>query len=826
MRNFYFFLLFIPSLVFSQQEYNWWFFGQNAGVDFTSGVPSPVTGPLNSFEGCSTISDRFGNLLMYSDGSTIWDRTHTPMPNANGSLFGNASSAQSGFISWDDRFPDRALVFTVSAGSTSQNGLRYSVVDMSARNGLGDVVTASKNILLLNDTHEKIAGFSDNFSQRTWVVTFKDSKYYAFEVIDATVQTVPVVSDLPATSFLTDARGMLKFSADGTRLVNTSVDDGAVMSDFDPSTGIVSNPVLLQPSNSNNATSFYGVEFSPDSQLLYADLNSESRGNHCPNGNDKEILQYDLNATNYQNSPFVVYSNLGLSNSRGALQIARNGRIYYAQACTDFLGVIRKPNKLGSSCDFRPFEVQLMTGTTSREGLPQAIISNLAYDYNNIFSKVKMDGDSNGCTPADLPFDLLTIKVSDGSGNDQIRTVSSGNSIHIVPDGTYVIEPQLNNSALWTVQPPSQTVTLNTSNSSHTQNFCVTPNGTVRDMSIQVSPVNLLLPGTNVTYTIKISNLGNVMTAGTVELNYDHTRLTFVSASNNGQNVGSGVIRWSLAGLSPFEFDDQSVTFILNTPMDTPPVNAGDILNFVATVTPNTTDADQSNNTSSLDQTVVNSYDPNDIVCHEGETIAPNQVGERIDYTIRFENNGTAAARNVVVRMDVDPNMFDVSSLIVESASHLQETQLDREGDIEFIFRDINLDFNDATNDGFITYSLKTNPSLAEGDQFSQQAAIYFDYNMPIFTNTYVTTVDSTAGTRNVDQIDFQIYPVPAGDVLNIQSAENLGTIEIFTLSGQSMLRKSVYEASAQLDISELSSGTYILSSKNGETRMNKTFFK
>ena len=58
---------------FSQKEANIWYFGENAGLDFNSGTPQPLTGgQLNTFEGCSTFSDNSGNLLFYSDGTTVW----------------------------------------------------------------------------------------------------------------------------------------------------------------------------------------------------------------------------------------------------------------------------------------------------------------------------------------------------------------------------------------------------------------------------------------------------------------------------------------------------------------------------------------------------------------------------------------------------------------------------------------------------------------------------------------------------------------------------------------------------------------------------------
>ena len=57
-------LLATPS--FSQKEAANWYFGDRAGLDFNSGSPVSLTnGQLNTPEGCATISDKNGNLLLY-----------------------------------------------------------------------------------------------------------------------------------------------------------------------------------------------------------------------------------------------------------------------------------------------------------------------------------------------------------------------------------------------------------------------------------------------------------------------------------------------------------------------------------------------------------------------------------------------------------------------------------------------------------------------------------------------------------------------------------------------------------------------------------------
>ncbi len=65
-----------------------------------------------------------------------------------------------------------------------------------------------------------------------------------------------------------------------------------------------------------------------------------------------------------------------------------------------------------------------------------------------------------------------------------------------------------------------------------------------------------------------------------------------------------------------------------------------------------------------MNQTVVNSFDPNDKTCLEGATIPPSAVGKYVHYMIRFENKGTAEAQNVVVKDMIDTENLILSSLV------------------------------------------------------------------------------------------------------------------------------------------------------------------
>lgn len=158
-------ILLVGLTSLAQNEASNWYFGQRAGLRFnqaTDQVTALTNGQLSTLEGCTSISDTEGNLLFYSDGRTVWNRNHQRMPNANEAagtgLFGDESSTSSGLIVPKPQDTNLFYLFTVdephhfntaafpnqSAGDGVNNGLRYSLVDMSLQGGLGDVVPSEK----------------------------------------------------------------------------------------------------------------------------------------------------------------------------------------------------------------------------------------------------------------------------------------------------------------------------------------------------------------------------------------------------------------------------------------------------------------------------------------------------------------------------------------------------------------------------------------------------------------------------------------------------------------------------------------------------------
>lgn len=374
---------------FAQGEANIWYFGDKAGIRFNNnGTVTPLdNGELFTFEGCATISDGTGNLLFYTDGSTVWDRTHEVMQNGSG-LFGDTSSSQSAIIVPRPGSTTQYYIFTVDAQVTQDEpilGFNYSIVDITLNGGLGAVT--SKNINLLNDSSEKLSAVVKNcFDGTIWVITQAGADgrsevfnhFFCFEISAAGINTTPVVSAFPGLNIL-DPRGYLKLSPDGTKLVSANARDGLFLFDFDTDTGIVSNP---QPIEINTNSPFpYGVEFSPNNRFLY--IHSSNDDNSFNPIHESSLIQFDLDAANISASA-VVLDQRGIF--RGALQQGINGKIYralsnsYTQG-TPYLGVIENPSEPGLAANYIHNAV-FLGNNFSMQGLPPFIQS--------IFDKVSI----------------------------------------------------------------------------------------------------------------------------------------------------------------------------------------------------------------------------------------------------------------------------------------------------------------------------------------------------------------------------------------------------------------------------------------------------
>ncbi|WP_203258801.1 T9SS type B sorting domain-containing protein [Hyunsoonleella ulvae] len=470
-KNTVFLLLWMFALnLYSQRQAANWYFGNNAGLTFNvDGSISELTdGMLSTNEGCTTISDINGNLLFYTDGITVWDRLHRPMPNANpasGGLFGDPSSTQSAIVIPKPNDDNIYYIFTVDTTGPNDPidfGFNYSTVDMRLNGGFGDVVPTSKNINLRSDSSEKISAVvKDCESKELWVITFGPSTriindvifhdtFYAYEITDTGINTTPVISSFPSLE-ITDPRGYLKLSPDGTKVACANVTSGLFLFDFDVNTGQVTNQsrITVDTSLPSKPQSPYGLEFSQNNELLYVTAYYDAPDPiefNTPSAQYTSLIQYDLTVPNVSASAVIIDERIGF---RGGLQLGIDGRIYRAMSRTfsqglPNLSVVNAPNTRGLSCDYQHNKIALSRNST--QGLPPFITS---------FFTQKIDIIGNNASSTDLKLcegERFVLRAPDFLGATYTWTrngnnlTNSGNTYEVRNnlDGLYSVLIDLN----------------------------------------------------------------------------------------------------------------------------------------------------------------------------------------------------------------------------------------------------------------------------------------------------------------------------------------------------------------------------------------------
>lgn len=364
-----------------QRYYERWYFGFNAGLDFSSGAPRKAFGALFSKEGCASICDpNSGQLLFSTNGVSVWTRNHTVMKGGTG-LFGSVTSSQSATIVPKPGDPNVFYIFTVSAGPYEQlpagrlRQVSYSTVDMTREGGLGEVV--QKNVFLMQPTAEKFVAVPHCNGVDYWAIGHElgSARFFAWLVTANGVSATPVITDIglvnDAESGTTGSIGYLKASPDARFLFSIVQQEGkGELFAFDNENGIVERLIATIPAH-------YSASFSPNSELLYIE-NSVLN----PQINSYVIVFNDkvLDGVSILNTRRLIAELPRTTPPRSfrALQIGPDRKLYVA--VDKHIGVIEDPDFGGRFLDslitFEPKD--LIGDTVPANGLPNCIDAFLA----------------------------------------------------------------------------------------------------------------------------------------------------------------------------------------------------------------------------------------------------------------------------------------------------------------------------------------------------------------------------------------------------------------------------------------------------------------
>ena len=196
----------------------------------------------------------------------------------------------------------------------------------------------------------------------------------------------------------------------------------------------------------------------------------------------------------------------------------------------------------------------------------------------------------------------------------------------------------------------------------------------------------------------------------------------------------------------------------------------------------------------------------------------------------RLEHRVVGQGRHLIAhqRLEVAPGgepfrligRKDMSTLRPGVGSHPYRLQLDSASAIAFVFEDILLPdstTNLEASQGFVEFIVKPRADAPLGTRIENTAAIYFDVNPPIFTNTTFHTL----GRDFIDILDwvetpgaetvwsFSPNPTHGTLYINWEPATEPAFLILTNAWGQEKTRYLLAGGSAQIDLHDLHAGWY-----------------
>lgn len=342
----------------------------------------------------------------------------------------------------------------------------------------------------------------------------------------------------------------------------------------------------------------------------------------------------------------------------------------------------------------------------------------------------------------------------------------------------------------------------------------------VTELITSVDWITIIRPGANCKFLISVNNKGNqTLPAGNVEFHFSNL-LEYLEGSPYETLVDT-TITFAYPELNPMA--NQTYYVYLNVPVE---VELGTPVSFSANADILPEDILPTNNIDSINTVVSNSYDPND------KKVDPQGMGplgkidastQYLEYTITFQNIGTAPAINVLVSDTLDA-AIDPYSIQMLAATHPYRMELVGNNIINWHFDNINLP--DSISDplgsiGSVVMRVKLVPDLPLETQITNTANIYFDYNSPIITNTTINTLseDLLSVNNQLPESLFNVFPNPVGDALNVSTTVTDAILHctLYTITGVQVgdfnvsVNNGIFTIATQL----LPAGTYTIGFKD-----------
>lgn len=424
------------------------------------------------------------------------------------------------------------------------------------------------------------------------------------------------------------------------------------------------------------------------------------------------------------------------------------------------------------------------TGGVYRRSAQFQSVSGLVYnDINNNGQQDNGEPPLEGIIVAAEP--LHSYITSGLSGSFGLLAEAFNDTLRAVPPSPYA-----------KANPPFYVV--NQSGSAFDFGIHYTPG--IKDACITATNVQVIRPGFESRIIVTVKNVGTSSVAPAIAKLILPNGLKYAYSIPFASQTGD-TLTWNLGALPPLSTQTITVTVDCATTLV-----INESLTIVSLVVPLTGDANTDNNTYRYNELVVGSYDPNDKRVRP-EKVTPAQIasGERLEYTIRFENTGTFHADIVRILDTLSPNI-EAASLQIIAASHPVSWTLRGQGVVEFTFKDIFLlpsSVGNGEGHGFVQFSVRCRKGLPLNTAVHNTAHIFFDFNQPITTNTVETAVKESVSALQPYTSDLQITvgPNPATELIWVEwpAPVSEGNLSLYSTQGQLVLTQAITAATQRL---------------------------
>ncbi|MBK9337780.1 MAG: hypothetical protein IPM98_14975 [Lewinellaceae bacterium] len=220
----------------------------------------------------------------------------------------------------------------------------------------------------------------------------------------------------------------------------------------------------------------------------------------------------------------------------------------------------------------------------------------------------------------------------------------------------------------------------------------------------------------------------------------------------------------------------------------------------------------------------VGSYDPNDKQGFPVGYGAAHQIepGTDIEYLIRFQNTGTDTAFTVVIRDTLSP-WLDPASVRPGASSHAYTFDFYGDRNIKFTFDNILLPDSSTNLDGsqgFVSFRIAQKTDVPLQTDILNSAAIFFDFNEPVITNTTVHRIGRNFVTVSAWQpfrsgLELRVLPNPVAEsaLFELRGMEGLQDwqVELRDATGRSVQTATASGTQWRFERGDLPAGLYLL---------------